>query len=198
MKDEMFSFYKESLQGGGIAQPLCDEYKGMWRACGHDKEKLVRLVLTCQSAPYFATFCYRGKGLTKEYCKRVFKDYINGVVFHDCDEVEGVTYAIYIDPKEEVVLGVNVAQFLWCSDVNVTIQETKCPRLYVSNHSTLHLTLGGYNAPTIYLFDDSKVVIDDASEDSRILVYKYSNDAEVICGKYCLIEPKVFQKELRL
>lgn len=193
--DEMISFRKNALLGG-----LCKEWDGMWAACHDNKEKLARLVLMCQSAPYFATFCYNGKGLTKEYCKENFSEYINGRVYYDCDNVKGYSYQIFIEPEDNnITINSDVLQFLWCNGLNIVIPPSKCPRLYVSNKSVIHITLDGYNAPHVYLFDDSKVIIDDADETSEIVVYCYSDNAVVERGKYCLTDKiKVFRKELRI
>lgn len=191
--DEMLYFRKNALLAN-----LCKEWSNMWAACHDDKEKLMRLVLMQQSAPYFADFCYRGKGLTKDYCKREFSDYINGRIFNDCDNVKGFSYAMYIDARTGFKIVPDVAQLLWCDNVDVTILKTKCPILYVSNSSTIHITCDGYNCLHIYLFDNSKVTIDDADEDSKVVIYKYSDKAEVEIGKYCLSDVKVFDKELRL
>lgn len=193
MNDELMTFRKNALLSN-----LCSEWNGMWMSCHNDKEKLVRLVLMCQSAPYFATYCYLGKGLSKEYCKKEFGDYINGRVYHDCDDVSGFTYQMFVDMKTPVELRSDVSQFLWCNDLAVTIPQSKCPRLYVSNQSTLHLTLEGYSCPHVYLFDESKLVIDDADEESVVVVFKYSKNAGVEVGKYCLAQIKEFDKELRI
>jgi hypothetical protein len=170
----------------------------MWAACHEDKGKLMRLVLMQQSAPYFATFCNNGKGLSREYCKREFGEYVNGRVFNDCDGVKGYTYAMYVDEPTSVEIGLDVVQMLWCNNVDVLIPQTKCPVLYVSNHSTLNITLDGYNSPKIYLFDDSVVNIMEGDEESKVIVYKYSDNAKVEIGKYCLSSVKVFDKDLRL
>lgn len=191
--DELQRYYKESLLAN-----LCNEYKGYWQKAHGDKEKLMRLVLRQQCAAHFADFCYRGKGLTKDYCKREFSDYINGRIFNDCDNVNGFSYAMYIDAPTGFKIVSDVAQFLWCDNVDVTIPKTKCPILYVSNSSTIHITCDGYNCTHIYLFDDSKVTIDDADEDSKVVIYKYSDKAEVELGKYCLADVKVFNKKLKL
>ena len=191
--DEMLYFRKNALLAN-----LCKEWSNMWAACHDDKEKLMRLVLMQQSAPYFADFCYRGKGLTKDYCKREFSDYINGRIFNDCDNVKGFSYTMYIDAPTGFKIVSDVAQLLWCDNVDVTIPKTKCPILYVSNSSTIHITCEGYNCPHIYLFDDSKVMIDDADEDSKVVIYKYSDNAQVELGKYCLADVKVFDKQLKL
>lgn len=191
--DEMTNFRKNAL-----LENLCKEWSSMWAACHEDKEKLMRLVLMQQSAPYFATFCNNGKGLSREYCKREFGDYVNGRVFHDCDGVKGYTYAMYVDAPTSVEIGLDVVQMLWCNNVDVLIPQTKCPVLYVSNHSTLNITLDGYNSPKIYLFDDSVVNIVDGDEESKVIVYKYSDNAKVEIGKYCLSTVKVFNKQLKL
>ena len=191
--DELTYFRKNALLDG-----LCKEWSAMWSACHSDKEKLMRLVLMQQSAPYFATYCNQGKGLTKGYCKREFKDYINGRVFNDCDDVKGYTYSMYIDAPTSVAMHVDVAQFLWCNNTRVIIEKTKCPTLYVSNHSNIELVLQGFNTPHIYLFDDSVLNINDADDESMVVVYKYSKNAKVNIGKYCLCDVKVHDKELRL
>ena len=87
---------------------------------------------------------------------------------------------------------------MWCDDVDVSIETSKCPTLYVSNKSKLNLSLGGCNSITIYLFDESEVDIDDADETCNILVYKYSDDAKVVKNMYCLCDIKEFRKQIRL
>ena len=191
--DELQRYYKESLLAN-----LCGEYKGYWQKAHGNKEKLMRLVLSQQSAPHFATFCHQGKGLTKDYCKQEFGDYINGRVFNDCDGVKGFSYGMFIDVPQVEEMALDVSQFLWCNDTNVSIPQTKCPRLYVSNHSNLNIILDGYNSIAIYLFDESTINIEDADNESNVIVYKYSKDAKVELGKYCFADVKVFEKELRL
>ena len=191
--DELQRYYKESLLAN-----LCGEYKGYWQKAHGNKEELMRLVLSQQSAPHFASFCYQGKGLTKEYCKKEFGDYINGRVFNDCDGVKGYSYGMFIDALDVEKMALDVVQFLWCDDINISIPQTKCPRLYISNKSNLNISLDGYNSIAIYLFDESKVKIDDADNESTVIVYKYAKDAKVELGKYCFANVKVFDKELRL
>lgn len=191
--DEMLFFRKNA-----ILADLCKDYNERWAACRGDKERLMRLVLMRQSAPFFADYCYNGRGLTKEYCKREFGEYINGRVFHDVDGVEGFTSAMYIDPSTGFKTATDTVQMLWCDDVDVTIPKTKCPTLYISNRSSVNLTLEGYSAISIYLFDESMVNIEDADDTCEVLVYKYSNMADVELGKYCLGKVKIFNKTLRL
>jgi hypothetical protein len=42
------------------------------------------------------------------------------------------------------------------------------------------------------------LTIEDLDANSDVVVYKYSDKARVELGKFCLKEPKVFNKELRL
>lgn len=200
MEKQMFDFYKNALSGS-IGEPLCADYKNEWRACGDDKLKLMGLVLRQQSIPYFHTFCYRGKGLTKEYCKREFKDYINGYIVHDADKVDGYTYAMYIDWDfdNDIELNVDVASVMWTKNANIVIHTSKCPILYIGNKSDVSISLDGYNSARIYLFDESRVTISEADETCSVLVYKFSDKCVVERGKYCLCEDiNEFSKTLRL
>lgn len=201
MEKEMFSFYKSALSGV-ITTPLCADYTQEWRGCNDDKEKLMKLVMRQQSLPYFITHCYQGKGLSKEYILKAFGDYVNmnteKAIIRDADLVQGYTYALYVAFKGIFKATVDVLAFMWCSNTHVTIQASKCPIFYVGAKSTIHITCDGYNCPRIYLFDDSKVILDDVDEDSRVIIYKYSDNAQVEIGKYCLGDVKTFNKELRL
>lgn len=159
----------------------------------------MRLVLMQQSAPYFASFCYNGAGLSKEYCLREFGSYLNGRTFANCDEVEGFIYAMYISPSEAKEIGVDVAQILWSNPMEVIIPQTKCNRLYISNKSSVHLTLEGYNTVQVYLFDESELIIDDADDTCEVVVYRYSNKSKVERGTFCISpKVKVFNKILKL
>ena len=199
--NEMFSFYKAALQGA-ITSPLCADYKNEWRGCGNDKDKLVKLVMRQQSLPYFITHCYNGKGLSKEYIQKTFADYINEstkkAVIFDADGVKGYTYSIYVAFEGVFKAVTDVLTMMWCNNTNVTISKAKCPILYVGCGSTVHLTCEGFNSPKIYLFDDSKVILDDVDETCDVIVYKYSPNAQVELGKYALGNVKVFDKQLKL
>jgi len=200
MKDEMIDFKRNALLGNISGQPLCADYKTALRKCGDNREMLVRLALKQQATPYFSTACYKHLGLTKDYVKREFKDYINGYVFNDCDDVKGYTYALYVDWDYENDLDIktDVTSIMWTVGANIVVPETKATTIYISNHSNVHLVGDGYNSINIKLFDKSKVAIEDLDENSEVVVYKYSDDAQVELGKYCLGKVKVFDKELRL
>ena len=194
MAQDLFNYYKHALSNG-----LCSEYKGRWRACHDNKEQLVKLVMAQQSLPHFIHYCYNGMGLSKEYIQETFGDYINGnAVINDADGVDGYTYSLYVGFKGDFKAAVDVLSLMWCNNTNVTVETSKCPIIYVGCGSHVHLSLDGYNCPHIYLFDDSKVTIDDTDEDSKVVIYKYSDKAQVELGKYCLADVKVFDKQLKL
>ena len=198
MDSSMLEFYKAALQGA-ITTPLCDEYKGEWRRCGDNKESLIKLALRQQSIPYVITHCYQGKGLTKEYIKENFGEFINGKrEILDADMVRGYSYALYVDFKADCKPDNDVLAFMWCNPAQVEINVAKCPILYVGAKSEIHLVCNGYNTPRIYLFDESKVVIDDSDETCNVTVYKYGSHATVEIGKYCLGKVKIFNKQLKL
>jgi hypothetical protein len=200
MEDEMLKYKKNALLGNISAEPLCQAYKQAWRSCGDDKGMLVRLAMKQQSIPHFSTACYKKLGLTKEYIKENFKDYINGHILNDCDDVKGYTYALYVDWNYDNDLDVktDVSSLMWCVDTNVIVPKCKCPTLYISNGSKVCLVCEGYNSVNVKLFDDSVLIIDDIDENCDVVVYKYSDSAKVEKEKFCLGSVKVFQKELRL
>lgn len=194
MAQDLFNYYKHALSNG-----LCSEYKGRWRACHDNKEQLVKLVMAQQSLPHFIHYCHNGMGLSKEYIQETFGDYINGnAVINDADGVDGYTYSLYVGFNGDFKAAVDVLSLMWCNNTNVTVETSKCPVIYVGCGSHVHLSLDGYNCPHIYLFDDSKVTIDNADEDSKVVIYKYSDNSNVEYGKYCLGQIITFRKELRL
>ena len=198
MKDEMFDFKRNSLLGNVSGQPLCQQYKEAWRKCGDDKEMLVRLALKQQSQPFFSAACYNKLGLSKEYVLQNFGEYINGKrTFDDVEGVNGYTYQLYAGYDKDFEISADVTSFMW-SECNVTIPETKCSTLYVSNNSSVGFTLNGFNSIRVYLFDESSITIDDAPEGCDVVVYKYSNRANVDAGKFCFANMKIFYKQLKL
>lgn len=193
--DRIQEYYKNALLAD-----LCSEYKGKWASCHSDKESLLKLSLSQQSIPHVVTFAYQGKGVTKEYIKENFSDYINGYTIHDADGVHGYDYALYVDwdYENDIVADKDVMSLMWCKDTTVSVPQCKCPTIYVSNNSDVSISCDGFNSIRVYLFDESKVVIDDADENCEVIVYKYSNRADVDTDKFCLANVKIFLKTLRL
>lgn len=199
MKDELLEFKKNSILGKVSGQPLCQDYISAWRKCGNDKEMLVGLALQQQSTPYVSHACYKHLGLTKEYIIENFGEYINGKrTFSDVEGVNGYTYQLYVGFEHDFKAAADVTSMMWCNSPQVEIEATKCPILYISNSSNVHISCEGFNSPCIYLFDDSCVTIDDSDENTDVIVYKYDSRANVYVGKFCLGKVKVFNKELRL
>lgn len=196
--DELLKYKKNSILGNISGQPLCQDYLTAWRKCGDDKEMLVRLALKQQSLPHFSTACYNKLGLSKEYVLQNFGEYINGKrTFDDVEGVNGYTYQLYAGYDKDFEISADVTSFMW-SECNVTIPETKCSTLYVSNNSSVRFTLNGFNSIRVYLFDESSITIDDAPEGCDVVVYKYSNRANVDAGKFCFANMKIFYKQLKL
>ena len=197
--DELLELKKNAILGKISGKPLCKEYRAALRKCGDDKEMLVRLALMQQCTPYLSHACYEKMGLSKEYILANFDEYINGKrTFDNVEGVFGFTYQIYVSHDQDFDVTADVTTLMWCHDITLNIKESKCPTLYVSNNSDIHVTLEGCNSIRIYLFDESRVTIDDSDDTCDVLVYKYNNRATVEIGKYGLGDVKVFNKELRL
>ena len=192
--DDLLNYRRNAIKDG-----LCEEWNKKWSACHNDKAELMRLALMQQSIPHVFTYAYQGKGLTKEYLTSEFKDYVNGAkTIYDADGVQGYTYQLNVDLQKDWTITTDVAAFMYCKDTMVTIQTTKCPSIYIGCSSDVHLCLDGFNSVRVHLYDDSRLVIEDADEESNVIVYRYSDDARVECGKYCLCDVKEFKKDLKL
>lgn len=200
MEDEILKYKKNALLGKISAEPLCQEYKQAWRSCGEDKEMLVRLAMRQQSIPHFSTACYKNLGLSKDYIKENFSEYINGRVFKDCDGVDGYTYALYVDwgCENDLEIKIDVSSLMWCVDTNMVVPECKCPTIYVSNKSKVRLVCDGYNIVNVKLFDESELIIEDMDASSEVVIYKYSDRCKVDKGRFCLGKVNEFNKDLRL
>ena len=191
--DEMMFFQKNALLNN-----LCGEWKNMWKACKKNKEKLVRLSLMQQSIPFFASYCHNGKGLSKDYLLSEFKDYTDGTILQDCDDVKGYSYRLFVGYTDDIREQADVTHLMW-SDIPIYVVERyKCPIIYLSNKSKVSLIADGYNYIRVYLFDESELEIEDLDEESTVIVYKYSDKCKVTKGKYCLGKVNEFDKQLRL
>lgn len=197
--DELLEFKKNAILGKISGQPLCEEYRAALRKCGNNKELLVRLALMQQSTPYLSHACYEKIGLSKEYILANFDEYINGKrTFENVEGVGGYTYQLYVGYDKDFEITADVTSLMWCNGSQLVIESAKCPTIYVSNRSKVHLVGDGFNAIRIYLFDESSVTLEDFDENSSVLIYKYSADANVEIGKYCLGKVKIFDKELKI
>lgn len=186
-------YYKNALLNN-----LCGEYKNDWKSAKNNKEKLVKLALCQQSIPHVATYAYEGKGLSKDYLLSEFKDYINGTILQDCDNVKGYSYRLFVGYTDDIMEQTDVTHFMWSNVPFFVVEKYKCPTLYVSNKSNVCVSCDGYNYIRVYLFDESKLVIDDLDNESVVIVYKYSEKCKVTRGKYCIGKVNEFEKRLRL
>lgn len=195
----MIDFTRNALLGNISGQPLCASYKAALRQCGDDKEMLVRLALQQQSMPYVSTACYKRLGITKEYIMDNYGDYINGnKTFEDVEGVSGYTYQMYVGYDKELIITSDVTTLMWCNDICIKVPETKCPTIYVSNNSSVYLHCEGFNSVNIKMFDESCVIIDNLYKNSDVIVYKYSNNADVKTMNNCFGCVKIFNKQLKL
>lgn len=194
--DALNIYYKNAL-----LDDLCDEYKGRWRSAKDNKLELLKLSLCQQSLPHVVTYAYQGRGITKKYVKENFGEYINGYTVYDADGCTGYTYGLYVDYDydNELVVDKDVASLMWCEDVQAVVPLTKAPTVYVSNNSHINLVCDGYNSVRVYLFDESTVTLEDVDEDSNVIIYRYSDDAKVNIGQFCLsTKVREFRKQLKL
>ena len=191
----MFFFYRNSL-----ARNLCKEYSREFKNDLDDNDKLFSLCLRQQSIPFFATACYQKWGLSADFLKDKFKDYINGKhTAKDCDGVNGYTYQLWCDSGTGGTINISCdITHIMNNICDIVVPKTKCPVVYVSNRSSIKLISKGYNSVRVYLFDESQLFIDSLDENSNILIYKYSNECNVIIGENCMGNIKQFNKDLRL
>ena len=194
MDKEFLDILKDAFNNG-----LCKEYRDEIRACHEDKLQLVRLAVRQQSCPWIATKMYDGV-IKKEYILKTFGKYLNGYVLKDCDGVKGYLYSWFVDwdSKNDIIADVDVLHISHTVGASVIIPQSKCPVIYVSNDSDLHIICDGFNSVVLYLFDHSKVTIDELGDESSMLIYKYSDNCCVEQGKYCFGNIKEHNKELRL
>lgn len=197
--DELLEFKKKAILGKISGQPLCEEYRAALRKCGNNKEMLVRLALMQQCTPYLSHACYEKIGLSEEYILANFDEYINGKrTFENVEGVGGYTYQLYVGYDKDFEITADVTSLMWCNGSQIVIEPTKCPTLYISNRSNVHIVGEGFNTVNIKLFDESKITVEDIDKDSEVIVYKYSDKATVEEGEYCFGKVKVFNKQLKL
>ena len=195
MDKRFFAFIKNAYLNG-----LCDEYKAEIRSCGEDKERLMSLALRQQSLPWVISNLNNSGVLDKSYMLENFGECVNTRFFNDCDGVIGFKYKMFVGFNHSVRLDdIDVSAYLWCDKAQVNVVASKCPTLYIGCGSNVHLICDGYNSVRVYLFDHSRLVLDDVDDTSMVTVLRYSESAEVETGRYCLSKKvKVFDKELRL
>ena len=194
MDKEFLNFLKDAYSNG-----LCKEYRDEIRKCHEDKLQLVRLAMRQQSCPWMATKMYEGV-ITTDYLLNTFGEYLNGYVLKDCDNVDGYNYMWFVDwdYANDIVASADVLHISHTVGANVVVPKVLCPTIYVSNRSKIHLVCEGFNTINVKVFDESEVTIEDCDHSCEVLVYKYSDKAKVVQGKYCLGHVNIHQKELRL
>lgn len=193
--DKMQEYYKNALLAN-----LCTEYKAEWRNAMSDKKALFDMAVIQQSIPHMLTFAYNGIGLTKEYLKEEFQDYINGkYTAIDVDGVKGnYKTTLYVGFKGILRLSDDVSVFMWSNISSLMLNTSKAAKFYIGCKSNVTLNLDGYNSIILMLFDESTVRIGECDTTCDVTIFKYSTDAHVELSKYCLANVKTYEKELRL
>lgn len=192
----MLYFYKNA-----ILRDLCQEYKVEWKKKMDDLEELIKFSLRQQSIPFFAAATYEGWGLSIDYFKRIFKDYINGkYTAYGCDGagMVGIGSQAYADYHFEVIVNpdVYVYHFVGCNS-HIKVPQTKCPTFYLSNRCDIDLTLFGFSSVRVYLFDESELNMKGIPSNCNVVIYKYSPNCKVNCPNTSN-NVHVFSKELKL
>lgn len=88
----LIDFKKQSM-----LHNLCADYKGVWDSC-KTHEDLFNLSTDSNSAEWMAKSYSEGWGLSKEYLKDQFSDFINGKYIRDKE----YTSSMYVDFKGEI------------------------------------------------------------------------------------------------
>lgn len=194
MDKEYFKFLKNAYETG-----LCDEYRDLIRSCREDKLEIMRLAMRQQSIPYVAEKMRQGV-IKKQYLLKNYGGYLNGYVLHDCDDVPNYTYSWFVDYDyvNDLEVTTDVAHISYTKKTTVIVPETKCPTLYISNKSDVSLVCEGYNTVKVYMFDNSRLIVEDTDTETDLIIYEYSDSCEVTNGKFCLGKVKTFRKELRI
>ena len=194
MDKEFLNFLKDAYNNG-----LCKEYRDEIRNCHEDKLQLVRLAMRQQSCPWVATKMYEGV-ITTDYILNTFGEYLNGYVLKDCDNVAGYNYMWFVDwdCANDIVASADVLHISHTVGASVVVPETKATAIYVSNKSNVRLICDGYNSVRLYLFDDSRVEIEDAGRECTVTAYLYSQESDVTLGAYAFVDVKKFRKKLKL
>lgn len=122
------------LKRKSLALGLCGAYSKAWNAAVN-KAELMDLALTCDGAAYIADGVTFGWGLSKQYIKSEFAEYINGgytrrkdgytssmYVDIDGDITPNTTLVVVIGGKPKIRLSPNeVCIIFLCGDCNVEI-----------------------------------------------------------------------------
>lgn len=187
------NYYKNSL-----LMNLCGEYKNAWKAAKGSKEQLIRLSLCQQAIPHVCNFAYMGKGLTRDYLLSEFTEEINGKVHMDCDSVQGYSYRLFVGFEGKIDTHTDVTSLMWCHNASILVPKYKCPVIYVSNKSNIHVECEGFNYLRIYLMDESTVTVDSKDMGTVAIIYKYSDECRVNEAGSNKCKINQFRKEVRL
>jgi len=190
-----------------IERKLCKEYVLLWRNC-KTKKDFVDLSLRMSSIPFIADSIYNGWGLSVEFIKDYFADFINGkYIGYDVDCIKKVdkenklkkyfNTLIYCNYKDKIIFNENIIHVI-NSDCDLHISfNNEIKIVFISNKSNVKLHLTECATTTIYLFDESKVTVVEDTEHTLTSFYKYSDRCSIVQietkGKYLF-----YNKDLKI
>ena len=180
-------FWKNCIKRG-----LCKEYVLLWRNC-KTKEDFIKLSMQMGSIPFIADAIYNGWGISTDFIKKEFADFINGnYVGIDVEGLKKIDREnkikkelqsiLYCSHNEYINFQENIIHIINCDcDLYVPYDEIKI--IFISNKSNVRLHLKECATTTIYLFDESTVTIIEDTEFTLASFYKYSDKCNIIKNK---------------
>ncbi len=172
-----------------IERKLCKEYVLLWRNC-KTKKDFVDLSLQMGSIEFIAKSIYEGWGLSTDFIKKEFADFINGKYIGENiyrlgksieenivkDNLKSLMYCGYND---RITFNENIIHICNCTcDLYVPFNGVKF--IFITNKSKVRLYLTEDSVISIHLFDESKIFVEKDTECSVIDVCKHSNNCKII------------------
>lgn len=142
---EILNFKRIALSLG-----LCDEYKHKWDSCVSEKE-LIDIALDSNGVEFLADSFSFGWGMSYDYIKERFSDFINGKYVRNKD---GYTSEIYIGYNGAISLRSTIT-IIVNSYVDLAIPEHYVGSVYVCDHSKVWVH--GRGIVDIYEYGDNDV-----------------------------------------
>lgn len=139
-----------NLKAKALNLGLCEEYKNKWNAAV-DKSDLIKMALDAKGIDFMADSISNGWGVSAEFLKKKFPEYINGIIIKNPD---GYTSSMFVKQKTKIEVKSTLTLLVSC-DCDVIVEEDKMTNLYVCGQSSVNVLCNGYCQ--IYLYGDSAV-----------------------------------------
>lgn len=139
-KNELYNLKKTANRLG-----LCTQYADKWNNA-MDKRSLVDIGIDAKGADFLCDSCSNGWGLTIEYLKREFAEYINGNYQRKED---GYTSELYVDYTGNIEQRSTLTLLIGCK-CNIHIGKDSVCEIYLSGGSDIRIKNDGYCAVYVY------------------------------------------------